>query len=224
MIIQKKKRKKERKKNARTRACFFHQLPELKFVKNIGTACPSWVHVFLVKRNFALFLCTFHKLIPPKCIYAFLLQIRKRRKLRVSIKLLASKTMMAEISRSISRLPVSWARIFHTWCTFLQVHTAHFTVYSAHCTLHGAQCRSMCTAHTPTSVHCTLHSAQCTLHGAHTPASAHCTPLKCREITLLVSFSPSDDDFLFFAILNDAELCPTNEHEGYCFCELHPIQ
>ena len=135
MIIQKKKRKKERKKNARTRACFFHQFPELKFVKRIGTACPSWLHIFLVKRNFAQFLCTFHKLIPPKRIHAFLLQIRKRRKLRVSIKLLASKITMAEISRSISCLPLSWARIFHTWCTFLQVHTARCT-YSCKCTVH----------------------------------------------------------------------------------------
>ena len=150
MIIQKKKRKKERKKNARTRAYFFHQVPELKFVKRIGTACPSWLHFFLVKRNFAQFLCTFHKLIPPKRIHAFLLQIRKRRKLRVSIKLLASKIMMAEILRSISCLPVSWARIFHTWCTFLQVHTARCTVHTSQCTLHTARCTYPCK--------CTLHT------------------------------------------------------------------
>ena len=59
--------------------------------------------------------------------------------------------MMAEFFLSISCLPVSWARIFHTRCTFLQVHTP-----SAHCTLscdpvlHGARCTA--------SFECTLHT------------------------------------------------------------------
>ena len=52
MIIQKRKRKKERKKNGRTRASFFHQVPELKFVRIIGTAWPSWLHIFSVNKAY----------------------------------------------------------------------------------------------------------------------------------------------------------------------------
>ena len=107
-------------------------------------------------------------------------------------------------------------------CTLLQLCkcTLHTTkrIFSFKCTLHGA--------HPPANAifHTLLHSTHCTLHSAHPPASAHCTPLECREITLLVSFSPSDDDSLLFAILSDAELCPSGKHEGFCFRELFPSQ
>ena len=168
MIIQKKKRKKEGKKNARTRACFFHQIPEFKFVRSIGTACTSWLHIFSVKRNFAQFLCTFHKLISP----------------RKHSRTFVANQEMSQITRFYKTLGLqnydggNFAINFTSACVVGKniPHPVHFPT-SAHCTLHSAYSPSSAhfTVHTLlqmqySTLSCTVHTAHCTVH---TPLQVH---------------------------------------------------